>query len=292
MISSELSKKIRLIKITTRKAVTATFAGEYASVFKGRGIEFDEVREYHIGDDIRTIEWNVTARTGKLHTKRFLEERELTVLFLVDISGSEIFGSGSRTKNEIAAEICALFALSAVKNNDRVGLVLFTNKVEKFIPPRKGTTHLLRLVRDLLSSVPQHGQTSIATALDFIGKVLHKRAVVFLISDFLDQGYEQKMKALARRHDLIAIPIVDPREGFLPHVGLLELEDAESGERAVLDTASRAVRETYEQWWRKRSSRTDRTFIASGVDRIWIHTGEDYMKPIVRFFLARERRFR
>jgi uncharacterized protein (DUF58 family) len=292
MISSELSKKIRLIKITTRKAVTATFAGEYASVFKGRGIEFDEVREYHIGDDIRTIEWNVTARTGKLHTKRFLEERELTVLFLVDISGSETFGSGSRSKNEIAAEISALLALSAVKNNDRVGLVLFTNRVEKFIPPKKGMTHLLRLVRDLLAYVPRHEETSITTVLDFVGKVLHKRGVVFLISDFLDHGYEQKMKALARRHDLIAIPVTDPREGLLPVVGLLGLEDAESGEQVVLDTTSRAVRGTYEQWWRERSSRIDKTLISSGVDRIWIHAGEDYIKPIVRFFLARERRFR
>jgi uncharacterized protein (DUF58 family) len=292
MISSELAKKIRLIKITTRKAVTATFAGEYASVFKGRGMEFDEVREYQIGDDIRTVDWNVTARTGTLHTKRFLEERELTVLFMVDLSGSESFGSGDRSKSEIAAEISALLSLSAIKNNDRVGLMLFTDRVEKFIPPRKGMTHLLRLVRDLLSHVPQSRETSITTALDFLGNVLHKRSVVFLISDFIDQGYEQKLKALARRHDLIAIPISDPREGSLPNVGLLELEDAESGERIVLDTTSIAVREGYDRWWREYSGSIDRTLISAGVDQIRIKGGEDYVKPIVRFFLARERRQR
>ncbi len=173
-----------------------------------------------------------------------------------------------------------------------MGLVLFTKGVEKYIPPKKGITHLLRLVRELLAHVPQNEETSIAGVLDFVGKVLHKRAVLFLISDFLDQGYEQKMKALARRHDLIAIRVTDPREGLLPEVGLLELEDAESGEQVVLDTGNRNVRRTYEQWWHERSSRIDKTLISAGVDRICIHAGEDYMKPIVRFFLARERRFR
>jgi uncharacterized protein (DUF58 family) len=292
MISSELAKKVNLIKISTRKAVTATFAGEYASVFKGRGMEFDEVREYEIGDDIRAIDWNVTARTGTLHTKRFLEERELTVLFLVDLSGSESFGSTTRTKGEIAAEISALLALSAVKNNDRVGLIIFTDRVEIYIPPKKGMTHLLRLIRELLTDRPLHRETSIAAALDFVGRVLHKRSVLFLISDFLDQGYEKKMKALAVRHDLIAIPISDPREGSLPDIGLLQLEDAESGRRVMLDTGSRAVRAGFDRWWREGSRRIDQTLISSGVDRIQLRAGEDYVKPIVRFFIARERGMR
>jgi uncharacterized protein (DUF58 family) len=292
MISSELAKKVNLIKISTRKAVTATFAGEYASVFKGRGMEFDEVREYEIGDDIRAIDWNVTARTGTLHTKRFLEERELTVLFLVDLSGSESFGSTTRTKGEIAAEISALLALSADNNNDRVGLIIFTDRVEIYIPPKKGMTHLLRLIRELLTDRPLHRKTSIAAALDFVGRVLHKRSVLFLISDFLDQGYEKKMKALAVRHDLIAIPISDPREGSLPDIGLLQLEDAESGRRVMLDTGSRAVRAGFDRWWREGSRRIDQTLISSGVDRIQLRAGEDYVKPIVRFFMARERGMR
>jgi uncharacterized protein (DUF58 family) len=292
MISSELAKKINLIRISTRKAVTATFAGEYASVFKGRGMEFDEVREYQIGDDVRTIDWNVTARTGALHTKRFLEERELTVLFLVDLSGSESFGSGARTKGEIAAEISALLALSAVRNNDRVGLAIFTDRVELYIPPKKGMTHLLRLVRDLLAHRPRHRQTSIESVLDFVGRVLHKRSVLFLISDFLDQGYEMKMKAIAFRHDLIAIPIADPREGSLPDIGLLQMEDAESGESVMLDTSSRSVRSGFARWWNKRLERINQTLVSCGVDRIPLRAGEDYVKPIVRFFLAREKRFR
>jgi uncharacterized protein (DUF58 family) len=292
MISSELAKKINLIRISTRKAVTATFAGEYASVFKGRGMEFDEVREYQSGDDIRTIDWNVTARTGRLHTKRFLEERELTVLFLVDLSGSEGFGSGTRTKAEIAAEVSALLALSAVRNNDRVGLIIFTDRVEVYIPPKKGMTHLLRLVRELLTHSPRHRETGISAVLDFVGRVLHKRSVLFLISDFLDQGFERKMKVLAVRHDLIAIPLTDPREGSLPDVGLLQLEDAETGRRVVLDTASRSVRAGFDLWWRERAHRIDQVLISSGVDRIPLRAGEDYVKPIVRFFLAREKRFR
>ena len=227
MISKELIKKIRYIQIYTSKAVKDVLAGEYHSVFKGQGMEFDEVRAYQPGDDIRTIDWNVTARTGHPYVKRYVEEREITVFFLVDLSASGAFGSRKKLKNEIAAEFCALLAFSAIKNNDKVGLIVFTDVIELFIPPAKGTSHVLRLIRELLYFDPGKQRlragTDIALALDYLGRVLHKRGVVFLVSDFLDKNFQKPLSVLARRHDLIAATVSDPCELTLPDVGLLEI---------------------------------------------------------------------
>jgi len=290
MIPQELARKIRVIEITTRKVVNDILAGEYESVFKGRGMEFDEVREYMPGDDIRTIDWNVTARTGKPYVKRYVEERELTVIFLVDLSASGSFGSVDKLKNEIAAEFCALLSFSAVKNNDKVGLILFTDKVEKYIPPKKGTTHVLRVIRELLSFRAAASSTDITQALDFLGKVTTKRAVVFLVSDFQAEGYEKALKIISKKHDLISVTIVDPREIKLPDVGLIELEDAETGEIVLIDTSSPEVRRRYERLGEEKARRLRDLFASMGIDQIEVRTDRDYIPTLVRFFRVRERR--
>ena len=290
MISSELARKIRILQITTRKVVNDVLAGEYTSVFKGRGMEFDEVREYMPGDDVRTIDWNVTARTGRPYVKRFVEERELTVFFLVDLSASGSFGSVSKLKNEIAAEFCALLSFSAVKAHDKVGLIVFTDRVEMFIPPKKGTTHVLRLIRELLNFKPKAAKTDIAGALDYFGKVTTKRAVVFLVSDFEAENFEKPMRIISKRHDLVAVPVTDPREVRLPNVGLIELEDAETGETVLVDTSSAEVRKRYERFGRERSERFKTLFASMDVDQIEIMTDRDYVPRLVQFFRARERR--
>jgi uncharacterized protein (DUF58 family) len=290
MITSELAKKIRILQITTRKVVNDVLAGEYGSVFRGRGMDFDEVREYTPGDDIRTIDWNVTARTGHPYVKRFVEERELTIIFLVDLSASGAFGSVEKLKNEVAAEFCALLSFSAVKNNDKVGLIVFTDQVEMFIPPKKGTQHVLRVIRELLNFKPRQSRTDIAGAFDYLGKVTTKRAVVFLVSDFQAEGFEKPMRVLAKRHDLIAVTVVDPREVALPNVGLIELEDAETGELVLIDTSSAEVRRRYERLGREQADRFRELFASMGVDQIDIMTGKDYIPKLVRFFRMRERR--
>jgi uncharacterized protein (DUF58 family) len=289
MTTAELAQKVRRIEITTRKTVTATFAGEYASAFKGRGMDFDEVREYQMGDDIRAIDWNVTARTGGLHTKRFKEERELTVLFLVDLSASGTFGS-VRSKNRVAAEISALLAFSAIKNNDRVGLLIFTDRIELYIPPRKGSTHVLRLIRELLAFQPEGSSTDIGSVLEVFAQLYKRRAVVFLISDFLDIGFERPLKVLGRRHDLIAVSLSDRREIDMPGVGLIELEDAETGKRVVLDTWDREVREAVRNIWGNAASSLKSLCSSAGIDLIEIDTGSDYVRPLTRFFMARMKR--
>ena len=290
MIPQELARKIRYIQIYTSKAVNDVLAGEYESVFKGRGMEFDEVREYQPGDDVRTIDWNVTARTGKPFVKRFREERELTVLFLVDLSASGSFGSRRQLKNEVAAEVCAMLAFAAIKNNDKVGLIVFTDHVEMFIPPQKGTRHVLRVVRDILSFRPRRVRTDITAALDYLGRVLSRRAVVFLISDFQAEGFARSLRVLNRRHDMIAVSINDPRETALPDVGFLELEDAETGETALIDTGSAAVRKHYALLGATRAAELRALFRSMGVDRIEIETGRDYVPGLVSFFRSRERR--
>ena len=292
MINSELAAKIRTIRIYTNKAVNDILAGEYESVFKGRGMEFDEVRAYQPGDDIRTIDWNVTARTGHPYVKQYVEERELTIFFLVDLSASGAFGSGQRLKNEVAAELCALLAFSAIKNNDKVGLIAFTDTVELFIPPKKGTTHVLRLIREILSFSPQRGGTNIAASLHFFGRITHKRSVAFLVSDFIDQDFFSPMRIIARRHDLIAVSITDPRERELPAAGLIELEDAETGERLLIDSSSPEVRRAFAASAARRLSELAGQFAAMGVDHIPLQTSEDYVFDLVRFFRMRERRRR
>jgi uncharacterized protein (DUF58 family) len=290
MIPRELAKKIRYLQIYTSKAVNDSLAGEYESVFKGRGMEFEEVREYQIGDEVRSIDWNVTARTGKPYVKLFKEERELTVMFLVDLSASGAFGSTHQIKNEVAAELCALLAFSAIKNNDKVGLIVFTDQVEMFIPPDKGTTHVLRLIRELLNFRPRQAQTDISVGIEYLGRVTNKKSVVFLISDFLGEGFENQMRVLAKRHDLIAVSVTDPREVKMPKVGLIQLEDAETGEMVLIDTGSAGFRREYEVLGSERQDRLRKTFRSMDVDHIEIYTGKEYVVDLVRFFRTRERR--
>lgn len=290
MIPKELARKIRYLQIHTRKAVNDVLAGEYESVFKGRGMEFEEVREYQPGDEVRSIDWNVTARMGRPYVKRFVEERELTAIFLVDLSASGTFGTVRQTKNEVAAELCALLAFAAIKNNDKVGLIVFTDTVELFIPPKKGLSHVLRLIREILYFKPEQTRTNMAEGLDYLGRVTTKRCVVFLISDFQGEGFEKPMRVLGKRHDLIAVTVTDPREKRIPNVGLVELEDAETGEMVLVDTGSVKVRNEYERMGRERTQRLKETFRSMDVDQIEVSTGEDYVRGIERFFLARERR--
>lgn len=290
MIPKELAKKIRYIEIYTSKAVNNILAGEYNSVFKGRGMEFDEVREYTPGDDIRTIDWNVTARMGYPFVKRFVEERELTVMFLVDLSASGTFGSVEKTKNEVAAELCALLSFSAVKNNDKVGLIVFTDAIEMFIPAKKGASHVLRLIRELLNFRPRETRTNINKALDYLGRVTHKRCVVFLISDFQNEGFEKPLQVLSKRHDLIAMSVTDPREISMPGVGLAELEDAETGEIVIIDTGSADVCKEYEQMGIERNNHLGELFRSMGIDYAEVVTGRDYVRDLVKFFRTRERR--
>jgi len=291
VISKELVKKIRYIQIYTSKAVNDVLAGEYHSVFKGRGMEFDEVRAYQPGDDIRTIDWNVTARTGHPYVKRYVEEREITVFFLVDLSASGGFGSCDKLKNEIAADFCALLAFSAIKNNDKVGLIVFTDVIELFIPPAKGISHVLRLIRELLFFEPgrirQSRGTDIALALDYLGRVLNKRGVVFLVSDFLDRNFERPLKVLARKHDLIAVTVTDPREIALPDVGLVEIRDAETGETILIDTGSKTVRRRYSRLAEKRQKVLSDLFRSTGIDHIPLFTDRDYVLDLVKFFRKR-----
>jgi uncharacterized protein (DUF58 family) len=290
MISRELAKKIRLIEICTRRAVNDTLAGGYHSVFKGRGMEFDEVREYAPGDDVRTIDWNVTARTGRPFVKRFVEERELTVLLVVDLSASGAFGSRDRFKNEVAAELCALLAFSAIKNNDKVGLIAFTDRVEKFIPPKKGSSHVLRLVRDVLGLRPYGRGTDIARALEFAGRAVRRRAIVFVVSDFQAADFSRPLRILARRHDLVALSVADPRESVLPDVGLVRLEDPETGETALIDTSSASVRRRFEAAAAERRARLTELFRSTGVDEVATVVGQDYTRDLMAFFRRREGR--
>ena len=290
MIPAELAKKIRYIQIYTSKAVNDVLAGEYHSVFKGQGMEFNEVREYQPGDEVRSIDWNVTARTGIPHVKRFEEERELTVTFLVDLSSSGEFGSRSKLKNEVAAEICALLAFYAIKNNDKVGLVVFTDEVELFVPPAKGTSHVLRLIRNLLEFKPRQARTNISGAIDFLAKVTNKRSVVFLVSDFLEADCERSLRIMGKRHDVIAISVTDPVEVKMPNVGLVELEDAETGELIQIDTGSAAFRKQYEALGANQSGALRTQFRSMGIDQIEVMTNRDYLIDLIKFFSGRERR--
>ncbi len=291
MIPKEILKKVKRIEITTRGMVNDVFSGEYHSVFKGRGMEFSEVREYQIGDDIRTIDWNVTARMGHPFVKIFEEERELTVMLLVDVSSSGNFGTYERMKGEIAIEICALLAFSAIKNNDKVGLIIFTDKIEKFIPPKKGKTHVLRVLRELLYHKPQGTQTDIARALEYLNRVTRRRAVVFLVSDFLSTGYEKALQIANRRHDMVAITITDPRELQLPDVGFIELEDAETGEIVVVDTSYAQVRNLYAKQTAQDVWQRNKLFKSIKVDHIDIQTDKPYIDPLIKFFRERAKRF-
>ena len=287
MNEKEILQKIQRIEIFTNRLVNTVFAGEYESVFKGQGITFDEVREYQVGDEIRTIDWNVTARMGQAYIKKYVEERELVMMLVVDMSASTSFGSVAETKAEIAAEIAALLAFSAIKNNDKVGLICFTDTVEHFVAPRKGKRHVLRVVRDILHFQPQQSGTNIETALTFVDKVLKPHSVVFLISDFKDTGYEKQLRLSSKRHSLIAVTLQDRRELELPDVGLIELEDAETGETMIVDTRSEEARQLYTELNQRADAERRQIFRASQVDSILIRTDEPYVKPLIQFFRQR-----
>ena len=292
MIPREVLRQVRRIEISTRGLVNDVFSGEYHSVFKGRGMNFAEVREYQYGDDIRSIDWNVTARCGSPFVKVFEEERELTVMLVVDVSASGDFGTRERLKGEVAVEICALLAFSAIKNNDKVGLVIFSDHVEKFVPPRKGRRHVLRVLRELLYHQPQGRGTDIAAALEYLTHIQRKRAVTFLVSDFRDEGFDKALAVAGRRHDLIAVRIGDARERHLPPLGLIRLEDPETGEQVVVNTSSARFRASFRDVSERRRDELDRVLRRSKVDVIDIDTGEPYVKPLMRFFQERMRRQR
>ena len=291
MIPKDILKKIQQIQIHTRRLVNEAFVGEYHSVFKGRGMEFDEVREYQPGDEIRTIDWNVTARMGRPFIKRYVEERELTVMLLVDVSASGNFGSIRHLKNEVATEICAILALSAIKNNDKVGMIMFTDKIEKFIPPKKGPKHVLRVIRELLCAQPTGKGTNISVALEYLNKITHRRTISFIVSDFIANDYAHAVRIANKRHDMIAITIVDPREQELPNVGFIELRDAESDEILLLDTADSLARREFGALNNRRRLEQSRLFRSMGVDEILINTNRHHVEPIVRFFRMREKRY-
>jgi len=289
VIPVEILKKVKKIQIQTSRLVNDILAGEYHSTFKGQGMEFSEVRDYVPGDDIRTIDWNVTARMNKPYVKQFVEERELTVILMVDISGSGYFSSSRQTKNEIAAELSSLLALSAIQNNDKVGLILFTDHVETFIPPKKGKTHVLRVIREVLSFQPEGKETSFISALDFLNKAIRKRSVVFLISDFLSGGYEKLMRISAKKHDLICISLNDQREWEIPNLGLVHLQDAETGETMLFDTSDPKSRAALQVLYSRERRATNEFLANHGIDQVEIRTHESYIKPLVGFFRSRER---
>jgi len=290
MLTSEQIKAVRKIQIRTSHLVSDLFAGQYQSVFKGRGMEFAEVRHYLPGDDVRTIDWNVTARTGVPHVKRFVEERELTVMLLVDSSASTHFGTVKQLKSEMAAELAALFAFSAITNNDKVGLVIFSDGVELALPPKKGTRHVLRVIREVLSFSPQGRGTDIAAALEHLNHVTKRRCVTFVISDFLDTRARLALKIANRRHDVIAVVLDDPRDMTLPDVGLIELQDAESGDCFIVDTGDERVRREFEQRAEQAHRERDRMLRGVDVDAVVVRTDRPYTEALLRFFRMRERR--
>jgi uncharacterized protein (DUF58 family) len=290
MIPREILKKVRRIEIRTRRLVNDLFSGEYHSTFKGQGMEFEEVRQYEPGDDIRLIDWNVTARTGQPYIKKFREERELSVVLLVDASSSGKFGTRQRFKSETAAELCALLAFSAIKNNDKVSLIIFTDKIEIFVPPKKGKGHVLRLIREILFFKPKGIGTDIAGAVQYMNRVIKRRSVVFLISDFLSEGFYKPLQIANNKHDVIAIKISDPRESTFEDFGLIELEDAETGEVLMVDTGSKQFRKEFSARAQEDTTNLKRGFRLVNLDFINIFTDQSYIVPLINFFKMRERR--
>lgn len=290
MLPRELIRRIRRLEIATRQVVSALLAGQYHSVFKGRGMAFSEVRPYQPGDDVRSIDWNVTARTNSPHIKVFTEERELTVVLLVDVSASEEFGSRGTRKSEMAAEVAAQIAFSAIANNDRVGLILFSDRVEKVIPPKKGRKHVLRLVSDILSFRPEGRGTDMAAALGWLNRVTKRHTVAFLVSDFLFRGYEAPLRTTRMRHDVVPVVLRDPMEESFPALGLVEVEDPETGERAVVDTSSPRVRRAFQAAMGQARGERTRVFRKLELDSVELRAGENHGEALVRFFRARARR--
>ncbi len=292
MLPRDIVRQVRRLHLRARRAVEDLLGGEYHSVFKGTGIAFEEVRAYQPGDDVRAIDWNVTARMGHPFIKRFVEERELTVVLLVDCSGSQGFGSRRQPKREVAADLAAILAFSAIANNDKVGLVSFTDQVEKYVPPRKGVRHVLRLIRDVLFFEASRRGTCLREALDFLNRVLRRRAIVFLLSDFLDRDYEKALKRTGRRHDLVLVPILDPREQELPDVGLLTLEDAETGRTVLVDSSRPEVRHAFQEQAQTRRENLRQLARAARLDLIEVSTAGGHLEALIRFFKIREKRLR
>ncbi len=289
MIPRELFRKIRHVEIRTKGLVENVFGGEYHSAFRGRGIEFSEVRPYQIGDDVRSIDWNVSARMGEPYIKLFEEEREQTLLLMVDISGSGDFGSSGTTKREVAAEICAVLGFSAIRNNDKVGLLLFSDKIERFVPPKKGRRHVLRIIRDLYVHEAASRGTNVKAALDHAHHMLNRRAIVILVSDFLDTGYDKALRTLAQKHDVVAIRLLDPREEALPKVGLLSLTDAETGRPVLVDTSSKTVRNAFSARAADREAAVQSALKRARVDTVTVRTDADYVEPLVALFKRRNK---
>lgn len=287
MEATELLKKVRKIEIKTRGLTNQIFAGEYHSAFKGRGMAFSEVREYQYGDDIRNIDWNVTARFNHPYIKIFEEERELTVVLVIDVSGSREFGTQERLKKTLLAELAAIISFSAIQNNDKIGVILFSDKIEKFIPPKKGRQHILRVIRELIEFEPQSKTTNITEGLKYLTNAINKRSVAFLISDFLSPDFEDALKIANRKHDLVALRIYDRREAELPPIGLTQVKDAETDKYVWVDTSSKKVRDTYAQWWNNKQASLNEIFNKSGVDNVMIRTDEDYVKPLMKLFKHR-----
>ncbi|MEI6767082.1 MAG: DUF58 domain-containing protein [Bacteroidota bacterium] len=291
METAELLKKVRKIEIKSRGLTNQIFSGQYHSAFKGRGMAFSEVREYQFGDDIRSIDWNVTARFNHPYIKIFEEERELTVMLLIDVSGSNSFGTNAQLKRDLVTEIAAVLAFSAIQNNDKVGVIFFSDKIEKFIPPKKGRSHILRIIRELLRFEPESHETSISEGLKYLTNAIKKRCTAFLVSDFMDDKFSDAIKIAARKHDLIGIRINDRREMKMPDVGLIRVRDLESGKQYWADTSSRDFRESYYYAWSKRERMLNDVFIKCGIDVASVSTGEDYIKAITRIFKKRGARF-
>jgi uncharacterized protein (DUF58 family) len=287
---AEVLKRVRRVEITTRRLVNDVFSGEYHSTFKGQGMEFDEVREYQPGDDIRTIDWNVTARMGAPYIKRFMEERELVVMFLLDVSASGRFGSADQTKIDTAAEICAVLSFSAIQNNDKVGAIAFTDEIEEFIPPDKGRRHVLHVIREILFYKPRGRRTDIATGLDYLLRVSKRRTIVFVVSDFLSGDFSRPLAMAARRHDVVAVWITDPREETLPGGGLMRVWDQEAETERVIDVSSARARERFAEQARRREGELKSLFNRNGVDVVRVEAGQDYIVPLSRFFKSRSKR--
>lgn len=289
MLPKEILKKVKLLEISTRKMVNNLFAGEYHTVFKGQGLTFADFREYVPGDDVRAISWNLTAKAGKPFVKRYDEERELTMMLAVDVSGSGDFGSGAYLKGEVLVQLAAVLSFAAAKNNDRVGLLLFSDRVEHFVLPKKGRPHVHRILRDLLYFKPKGRRTNIKAALDELNHVLHKRATIFILSDFIADGYERTLRLIGRRHDVVAVVVEDDAEKKIPALGLVDLQDAETGEIVTVDTSSRRFQAQYAANYKQRAENRERQLTRAKVDRVYVDTSHSFVDPLIKFFSSRHR---
>ena len=290
MSTSSLLKKVRKIEIKTRGLSNHIFAGEYNTAFKGKGMAFSEVREYQSGDDVRSIDWNVTARYNSPYIKIFEEEREMTVMLLVDVSGSGNFGTKQQFKREIATELSAVLAFSAIKNNDKVGVIFFSDIIEEFIPPKKGKSHILRIIRQILSFKPQNKKTNISQAIEYFNNVMKKRCICFILSDYISSSFEKPLRVASKKHDVVALKVSDKREKTIPNIGIVPFKDSETEKVILLDTSSKLIRETFQKKQKEKQSEIEKLFPRCGVDLININTGEDYVKPLINFFKNRDRR--